>query len=107
MSPISTDGRPLQQWLNAQPRQVDEVLARARRLAEINRSLTQWSDEPWLGFVRVANVRAETVVLFSSSAAALVPLRYRSQDLLAWLNEKFQLDCTKLETKVRPDFPCR
>lgn len=102
MSPNQNEGRPLQLWLNAQPKSINDVLSRAHRLAEINSALKHWSDEPWLAHVRVANVRNGTVVLFSASAAALVPLRYCTQELLAWLNQRFQLNCSRLETKVRP-----
>jgi hypothetical protein len=109
MPPTEHDGLPLHHWLEAQSRSVHDLLSHAHRLAEINHALQhrQWSDEGWIAQVRVANIRDQTVVLFSASAAALVPLRYRSQELLAWLNQRFGLQCTQLETKVRPGSPGR
>jgi hypothetical protein len=107
MSPSQNEGLLLKQWLDSQPRRLNDLLSHAHRLADINRALAQWSTEPWLAQVRVANIREGAVILFSSSAAALVPLRYRSQELLTWLNERFHLGCTRVETKVRPALPGR
>ena len=78
--------------------------AQLQRLTDINRSLPLWCDEPWVRQIRVANIRDRTVVVFSASASALVPLRHRSGSLLLWLNDHFRLSCTKIETKVRPPF---
>lgn len=77
-------------------------LARLQCLADINRSLSSWCAEPWVRQLRVANIRGQTVVVFSASAAALVPLRLRSSAFLAWLNDRYRLSCTRLDAKVRP-----
>jgi hypothetical protein len=77
-------------------------LSRVQRLAEINRSLPSWCAEPWVRQIRVANVRDQTVVVFSASAAALIPLRHRSGAFLLWLNDRYRLSCTRLDAKVRP-----
>jgi len=77
-------------------------LARLQCLTDINRALPLWCDEPWIRQIRIANVRDRTVVIFSASASALVPLRHRSGSLLDWLNDRFRLSCTRIETKVRP-----
>lgn len=77
-------------------------LTRAGQLAAINRTLSQWCAEPWVRQIRIANLRDQTVVVFSASAAALVPLRHRSQAFLGWLKDHHRLDCTRLEAKVRP-----
>lgn len=102
MSRPTPDGEPLDQWLRRQPRTVRDLLDHARLLADINRSLLQWCSEPWVDQIRIANLRDGTLVVFSASAAALVPLRYRSADLLAWINSRFQPACTRIEAKVRP-----
>jgi hypothetical protein len=102
MTPSQNEGRSLQQWLSHQPAAVNDLLSRAQRLAQMNQALRQWTGEEWLAQIRVANVRSGTLVLYSSSAAALVPLRYRTQELLDWLNQRFGLACTRLEVKVRP-----
>jgi hypothetical protein len=77
-------------------------LSQVQRLADINRSLPQWCAEPWVRQLRVANLRGQTVVVFSASATALVPLRHRSSDFLLWLNDRYRLSCTRLDVKVRP-----
>ncbi|MFT4045494.1 MAG: hypothetical protein QM661_02255 [Solimonas sp.] len=79
-------------------------LARLQCLADINRALPLWCDEPWIRQIRVANIRERTVVVFSASASALVPLRHRSNALLEWLNDRFRLSCTRVEAKVRPPY---
>src|SRR3546814_3792850 len=53
-------------------------LSQVQQLADINRSLPSWCAEPWVRQIRVANIRGQTVVVFSASASALVPLRHRS-----------------------------
>lgn len=101
--PVPGDAQTLQQWLVRQPRSVAGVLDRAQQLAEINRALHEWCSEPWIAHVRVANLRDGVLVVFSPSAASLVPLRHRSASLLAFLNQRFALNCRQIEAKVRPD----
>lgn len=107
MTPHSPDDdrRALPQWLDRQPRTIRDVLNRARYIEDLNRQLRQWSDEPWLAQIRIANIRDETVVVFSSSAAALVQLRYRKQSLLDWLNARTGLECARIDARVRPAHP--
>jgi hypothetical protein len=90
---------------SAGPRAVGAILARAQLLADINRALRDWCNEPWIRHVRLANLRGDTVVVYVASAPALIPLRSRASDLLAWLEARFRLGCTRLETKVRPPVP--
>lgn len=100
-----TDAEPLQNWLSQQPQTVRELLARAQRLTAINNELQkQWSSEPWVSSIRIANIRGNTVVIFSQTAACLVPLRYRKASLLGLLKERFNLTCTEIDARVRPDF---
>ncbi len=80
------------------------LMEQATRIAELNRALRQWTQEPWLDSIRLVNVRDDTVVIYASTAAALVPLRYRQQALLAFLQERFNLNCSKIEAKVKPLF---
>lgn len=103
MNPQKFDGKPIGDWLRQQPSELRGLLDRARLLADINRALPSWSAEPWVALIRVANVRGETLVIHARTAAALVPLRYRSTALLAWLNQRFRLGCTKTEAKVKPE----
>jgi len=101
----STDAEPLQNWLSQQPQTVRELLSRAQRLAAMNTELQkQWSSEPWIKSIRIANIRGNTVVIYAQTAASLVPLRYRKASLLGLLKERFNLTCTEIDARVRPDF---
>lgn len=51
--------------------------------------------------VRLVNVRDQVAVFFVDNAAVLVPLRYRSESLLAFLREKLGLDVRRIDIKVR------
>lgn len=64
--------------------------------------MREWSDEPWLAQIRLANIRNGTLVLHSSSAAALIQLRQHQRGLLDYLNQRFQIRCDQLEARVRP-----
>lgn len=97
------DGKPIGEWLRQQPADKGSLLNRARLIADLNRALPSWSAEPWISLIRIANIRDETLIIHVRSATALVPLRYRSESLLTWLNTRFQIECRKLEAKVRPE----
>ena len=103
MNPQKFSGKPIGDWLRQQPAELRGVLDRARLLADINRALPSWSAEPWVKLIRVANIRGETLVIHAHCAAALVPLRHRGTALLTWLNQRFNLGCTKTEAKVKPE----
>lgn len=103
MNPQKNNGKPIGDWLRQQPYELRSLLDHARLLADINRALPSWSAEPWVALIRVANFRGETLVIHVRSAAALVPLRYRSTALLAWLNSQFRLELKKTEAKVKPE----
>lgn len=90
---------------SAAPRSAAALLARAQQLANINRALSDWCNEHWIRHVRLANLRGPTVVIYVASACALIPLRRHSSELLAWLEARFQLGCTRIEAKVRPPVP--
>lgn len=96
------DAEPLIGTLRQQPSPLRDLIEHAERIAALDRALRQWTQEPWFQSIRLANIRGDKAVLFAAHAAALVPLRYRQQDLLRFLRESLKLSCTKLETKVRP-----
>lgn len=102
MNPLRIDGKPIREWLQKQPADLRHLLQRANLIAEINRALPSWSADPWIRQIHVANVREGTLVLHVESAAALVQLRYRQPALLAWVLDRFSLDCSRIEAKVRP-----
>ncbi|WP_348819662.1 hypothetical protein [Fontimonas sp. SYSU GA230001] len=98
----TTEPRNLKQILSQNPQRTGGVITRAQRLADINRSLRDWCDEPWVHQVRIANIRGDTAVLYASSAPALLRARQRQRALLAWLKTRHLLSCTRIEAKVRP-----
>lgn len=80
----------------------ETLMERVRRIEALDRALHQWSSEPWLSAIRVANLRGDTLVVFSDNAAAATTMRYRREDLMAYLREQHGLVVGRLETKVRP-----
>lgn len=79
------------------------LLAHARRLVELNTALQHWllpqsSSRPQ---VSLANFRAPHATLIVSNAAAATPLRYRQQEILAWLEAQTGERFTRLEINIR------
>lgn len=99
---MQEEAQPLLPRLRTPGSPLGELLDRAERISALNQALRQWTQEPWFDSIRLVNLRGDTVVLFATNAAALVPLRYRQQALLAFLQERFQLPCVKVTTKVQP-----
>lgn len=95
--PALLHGRLLQQ-----PGDFEPLLHRVRRIEALDRALHQWTTEPWLAAIRVANLREDTLVVFADRAANATTLRYRRDDLLAYLRERHGLNVDRLEVKVRP-----
>jgi hypothetical protein len=81
---------------------VETLLHRVRRIEALDRAVHQWSSDPWLSAIRVANVRGDTLVVFSESAAAATTMRFRREDLLDYLRQRHGIELSRLETKVRP-----
>lgn len=104
---MTDDAQSLLPRLKNRSSALRDLLDRADSIAALDRALRQWTQEPWFDSIRLANVRGDTVVLFASNAAALVPLRYRQQALLAFLRDHLQLPCVKVETKVKPTVHAR
>lgn len=79
------------------------LLARAARLADLDRAFRQWLSPlgPWARHVRLANLEGERVALLVTSAAALTPLRYRQSELLDWFSTRTGTSCTRLNITVR------
>lgn len=79
------------------------LLARAARLAELDRAFRDWLAPlgPWTRHVRLANLEAERVALVAGSAAAVTPLRYRQSEILDWFSAHTGEHCTRLNVTVR------
>ncbi|WP_169577447.1 DciA family protein [Sinimarinibacterium sp. CAU 1509] len=102
MIPDPREPRSVKQLPSHDQQSIGSLLRRAQTFADINRTLSEWCSEPWTDHVRLANVRDETAVLYATTAAALVQLRHRNRSLLAWLNDRHHLHCTRIEAKVLP-----
>lgn len=98
----NADLAPLHGRLLQQPGEIESLLQRVRRVEALDRAMRQWTNESWLAAIRVANLRGETLVVFSDSAASLTTLRYRREDLLAYLRERHGIPVNRLEARVRP-----
>ncbi|THD02055.1 hypothetical protein B1810_16325 [Panacagrimonas perspica] len=85
-----------------QPGDFETLLQRVQRIETLDRAVHQWIVEPWLSAIRVANLRGDTLVVFSESAAAATMLRYRRDDLMSYLRQRHGLVVSRIETKVRP-----
>lgn len=101
------DDWPLLDKIRQQQTPLRNLIEQAERIAALDSAMRQWTSEPWFAAIRLANIRGETVVLYASNAAALVPLRYRQQSLLSFIRDHLQVPCSKLETKVKPRFTTR
>jgi hypothetical protein len=97
MEPVRLLGR-----LQGSSDSLGNLIQRAERVSELNRLLKQWTREPWLEAIRLVNVRGTVAVVFADNAAALVPLRYRSESLLRFLRDELGLDVNRIDAKVRP-----
>lgn len=98
----NADPAPLLGRLLQQPGEFVSLLQRVRHIEALDRALHQWSSEPWLATIRVANLRGDTLVLFADRAANATTLRYRRDDLLTFLREQHGLAVQRIEVKVRP-----
>jgi hypothetical protein len=79
-----------------------QLLARAGRLGDIQTALREWAGEPLASSLTIANERDGTLVVYAASAAALLQVRYKQQELIQFLQQRLGLASTKLEVKIRP-----
>lgn len=101
-TPRKRESQTLSSLLHQQGPATRDLLRRAELLAQMSASLRQWCRESWTLKVRVVNLRDDLIVIYASSAAALVPLRARQTELLGHFNRQFGLNFSKIEAKVRP-----
>lgn len=81
---------------------VQRLLRQAGRLTVIQGMVRDWAHEPLASSLCVANEREDIVVIHVASAAAHTQLRYRTQELLQFLQQKLENPSLRLEIKVRP-----
>jgi len=78
------------------------LLSEAERLTQLQNVLRQWLPASVRGSIRVAAEQQGELVLHADSAAALVAIRYREQELLTYLRQVFDLTATKVVAKIVP-----
>src|ERR1700757_3011765 len=79
-----------------------QLMARAGRLADIQTAIRDWAGEPLASSLTIANERDGVLVVYAASAAALLQVRYKQQELIQFLRERLSLTATKLEVKINP-----
>lgn len=98
---MSAEPSRLHGRLLKKPGDLESLLDRIQRIEALDRVLHQWSNESWLANIRVANLRGDTLVVFSDSAASLTTLRYQRENLLTWLREHHGLAISRIEARVK------
>ncbi|MDB5985396.1 MAG: hypothetical protein JWR16_449 [Nevskia sp.] len=78
------------------------LLTEAERLTQLQNSLRQWLPDSVRQSIRVAAEQEGTLILHADSAAALVAIRYRENELLTYLRQAFDLSATQVVTKIVP-----
>lgn len=96
------DAKNVGAHLDENPSPVRGLLDRVRQLTRINDALRNWAQPPLGEGLRVANLRHGVLVIYIENAAAYTALRYRQQELTAFLQEALGLTITKIEIKLRP-----
>lgn len=99
---MTADPSPLHGRLVGKPGEFGGLLEQVRRIEALNLALRQWTNDPWLNSIRVANLRGDTLVLFADNAAVATTLRYQREALAAYLRERCGLAINRIEAKVRP-----
>ena len=100
---MPSDSRKLSDWLLRQSSPVQQALSHAGQLVRVNAAFREWLREPWSSAVRIAAFDGDTVVIFAAHAAAATVLRFRGEAILAFVRERYNPMCTRLEIKVQPD----
>ena len=102
-SPEKPEARELGAFLEKPGSSTRTLLARAQRLADIESAMREWAGKPLALSLSIANLREGTLVIYTTSAAALTQVRYRQQELIQFLRERLGLDLHKLEIKNTPE----
>jgi len=98
----SSEARSIGSYLNDPLFSMRHRLNQAERLTQLQNSLCQWLPASLQQAVSIAAEQDGELVLHADSAAALVALRYRENELLAHLRQNFALNATKIVTKIVP-----
>ena len=100
---MPSDARKLSDWLGGQSGLLQQALSHAEQLSRATSALRAYLDEPWSDAVRIAAIDGDTAVIYASHAAAATLLRFRSEAVLAFIRERYNPGCTRVQIKVQPD----
>jgi hypothetical protein len=98
----SPDARPIGSWLHDTSGPLAQLLRRAAIYSAATAQLHAQLATPWAGTLRVATLRGSTLVLYTTSAAVLIPLRAHQGAIFDLVQPILGLRPTRLEAKVRP-----
>jgi len=98
----SSEARSIGSYLNDPLFSMRHRLDEAERLTQLQISLCQWLPASLRQSVHIAAEQDGELVLHADSAAALVAIRYRENELLTHLRQNFALNATKIVTKIVP-----
>lgn len=97
-----SDARRLDYWLHDTAGPLALVLRRAATYAAATAQLHAQLATPWAETLRVATLRGSTLVLYTTSAAVLIPLRAHQSAIFDVVQPVLGLRPNRLEAKVRP-----
>ncbi len=99
--------REVSEVVSGAPRSLTDLLARARRLDEMDQLLAKELDERFAPHVRVANVRDGALILATPVAPIATRLKMEAPRLLQTLQRAFPAEFNRIEILVTPDLPRR
>lgn len=99
---MPTDPRKLSDWLR-QSAPMQQALSHAEQLVRVTAAFREWLREPWSDCVRIAAIDGDTVVIFAAHAAAATVLRFRGEAILAFVRERYNPACSRLQIRIQPD----
>lgn len=102
MTSFQPDPLPIRHWLNDRPGPLRQLLSRASLLATATRQLHAEIPSPWAHHLRIVNLRGTTLVIYSQSAAALIPLRAHQRQVLDVVGHCLGCRPSRIDAKVRP-----
>ena len=102
MTSFQPDPLPIRHWMTDRSGPLRQLLGRASLLAAATRQLHAEIPSPWAQSLRVVNLRGNTLVVYSHTAAALIPLRRHQQDVLEIAGRCLGCRPDRIDAKVRP-----
>ena len=99
----SASGQAIGQLIEQRTSTARAMLDRADWLYRIQTTLRTELGTPWAASLRVANIRANTLVLFSDNASTALRARLSAPQILKLINQQYGLQCENVDARTRPD----